>query len=50
MITMSARFTWKRTMYSVAIAGPVPRMELKQAEVERRLKETARQLEMADDG
>jgi DNA-binding IclR family transcriptional regulator len=49
MITMSARFTWNRAKYFVTIAGPIHRMEPKLAEVERRLKEVARQLEMADD-
>lgn len=49
MITMSVRFGWNRAKYFVTIAGPIHRMEPKLAEVERRLKETARRLEMADD-
>jgi DNA-binding IclR family transcriptional regulator len=49
MITMSVRFSWNRAKYFVTIAGPIHRMEPKLAEVEERLKETARQLEMADD-
>jgi DNA-binding IclR family transcriptional regulator len=49
MITLSVPFSWNRTKYFVTIAGPLHRMEPKLAQAEQRLRETARQLEMAEE-
>lgn len=49
ILTLSVRFMWNRARYFVTIAGPLHRMEPKLDLAERRLKETARKLEMADE-
>ncbi len=46
LTTISASFTWQRSVYIVTIAGPTPRLEPRLADAGARLVEVCRRLEM----